>query len=56
MSVSTHKAKQERSQMASWLGFWVFTAMVWVQSLMEELRFHREQGMAKTKTNQARSN
>ena len=34
----------------------IFTAMVWVQSLVEELRSHGEQGMAKTKKNQARSN
>ena len=34
----------------------IFTAMVWVQSLVEEMRSHGEQGMAKTKKNQARSN
>ena len=35
--------------MAKWLGFWAFTAMVWVQSLVGELRPHKPQGAAKKK-------
>ena len=32
---------------AWWLGFWVFTAIAQVQSLVGELRFHKLCGVAK---------
>ena len=36
--------------MAQWLGFWAFTAMARLQSLVWELRSHKPRGMAKTTT------
>ena len=37
------------SLVAEWLGFWAFTAVAWVQSLVGELRSHKSCGVAKKK-------
>ena len=44
------KAKQCRcggSLVAWWLGFWAFTAVVWIQSLVRELGPHKPSSLAK---------
>ena len=38
--------------MVQWLGFSAFTATAQVQSLVEELRFHKPRGTARTKQNE----
>lgn len=37
------------SAVASWLEYWAFTAVSWVQSLVRELRYHKLCGMAEKK-------
>ena len=44
------KAKQCRcggSLVAWWLGFWAFTAVVWIKSLVRELGPHKPSSLAK---------
>ena len=49
MSWDNNIGTMESSLVAWWLGFWAFTAVARVQSLVRELRSHEPRGILKKK-------